>query len=54
MIRAAYYYSTPTGAELVLQTIDNGRRRIVSEHFVGSKREARKIAVAQGFTPYNF
>jgi hypothetical protein len=41
-------------ATLSLTTITNGRREFIEERPVADKREARKLAVALGYTPWNF
>jgi hypothetical protein len=51
---AAEFYKSRTGATLVFNRIHNGQRTQLTEVPVADKREARRLAVANGATPWNF
>lgn len=55
-IKAAYFTNAgkTISAKLALTIIEDGRREVVETRNVSGKREARKIAEAAGFQPWNF
>ena len=55
-VTAAYYTPWPKGrwAILDIAILHNGRREVTAEHIVKNKREARKLALSLGATPWNF
>lgn len=57
-IKAASFYAGRKNGQkvayLTLEVIENGRRHTVDHRIVSGKAEARKVAEASGYRPWNF
>ncbi len=53
-IIAADYYTSRAGSVVDINVIENGQRRRLHTQPVSGKREARRVAVEYGASPWNF
>lgn len=53
-IVAADFYTSRAGSVVDINVIENGQRRRLHTQPVSGKREARRVAVEYGASPWNF